>query len=155
MSVSARGRVLGPLEHRRAQSLGVAGQAPRHARHGRLVQPHPADPALPACLAAGRPEWRGAVCHLTDGTSLFAIAYLAFGATLFGYGAWNRLLSRYPAGTFAPLSLLVPITGLLTATLVLGEKLSMLQWSGCLVVIAGLLVFNYGSRITRGGARSA
>jgi O-acetylserine/cysteine efflux transporter len=88
-------------------------------------------------------------------TSLFAIAYLAFGATLFGYGAWSKLLSRHPAGTVAPLSLLVPITGLLTAMLVLGEKLSLLQWSGCLVIIAGLLVFNYGSRIIRGGARSA
>lgn len=88
-------------------------------------------------------------------TSLFAIAYLAFGAALFGYGAWNKFLSRHPAGTVAPLSLLVPITGLLTAMLVLGEKLSLLQWSGCLVIIAGLLVFNYGSRIIRGGARSA
>jgi O-acetylserine/cysteine efflux transporter len=89
-----------------------------------------------------------------DGTSLFAIAYLAFGATLFGYGVWGKLLSRYPAATVAPLSLLVPITGLLTAMLVLGEALSALQWSGSLVVIAGLLVVNYGSRIVPGGERS-
>jgi len=78
--------------------------------------------------------------------SIFAVAYLALGATLFGYGAWSKLLSRHPAGEVAPLSLLVPITGLLTAMLVLGEKLSALQWCGCLVVIAGLLAFNYGPR---------
>ena len=153
-SDAGRGRVLGHLEHRRAQGRGVPGRAPRHARHGRLVQSHPADPALPACPAAGLPEGVARSVTALSATSLFAIAYLAFGATLFGYGAWNRLLSRHPAGTVAPLSLLVPITGLLTAMLVLGEKLSVLQWSGCLVIIAGLLVFNYGSRISRRGART-
>jgi O-acetylserine/cysteine efflux transporter len=79
--------------------------------------------------------------------SIFAVAYLALGATLFGYGAWSKLLARYPAGTVAPLSLLVPITGLLVAMLVLGEKLSVPQWCGCGVILAGLLVFNYGSRL--------
>jgi O-acetylserine/cysteine efflux transporter len=78
--------------------------------------------------------------------SLFAIAYLALAATLFGFGAWSKLLTRYPAGIVAPLSLLVPITGLLTARVILGEQLSVVQWCGCLVVIGGLLVFNYRSR---------
>ncbi|MCX6178658.1 MAG: EamA family transporter [Chlorobiales bacterium] len=78
--------------------------------------------------------------------SLVAILYLALAATLFGFGAWSKLLTRYPAGIVAPLSLLVPITGLLTARVFLGEQLSVVQWCGCLIVIGGLLVFNYRSR---------
>ncbi len=81
----------------------------------------------------------GAITHL-NGISLFSVAYLAFGATIFGYGAWSYLLSRHPANRVAPWSLLVPVAGLLTACIVLGERLSAIQWIGCLLVVAGLLV---------------
>ncbi|HCL42103.1 MAG TPA: O-acetylserine/cysteine exporter, partial [Pseudomonas sp.] len=47
-----------------------------------------------------------------SGASVFALAYLAFGATLLGYSLWSRLLSRYPAGQIAPFSMLVPVIGL-------------------------------------------
>lgn len=78
------------------------------------------------------------------GMSLFAILYLAFGATLFGFGAWNSLLSRYPTNRVAPLSLLVPVTGLLTANVVLDEQLSSTEWLGCLFVLCGLIVATFG-----------
>ena len=79
-----------------------------------------------------------------DAQSLFSVAYLAFGATLFGYGAWSYLLSRHPANRVAPLSLLVPVAGLVTARIVLAEQLTASQWSGCLLIVAGLLVATYG-----------
>ena len=79
-----------------------------------------------------------------DGKSVFAVAYLAFGATLFGYGAWSSLLSRHPANRVAPLSLLVPVTGLITARVILAEHLTVTQWSGCLLVVAGLVVASIG-----------
>ncbi|TKB25120.1 O-acetylserine/cysteine exporter [Desulfopila sp. IMCC35006] len=72
--------------------------------------------------------------------SLFSIAYLAFAATLFGYGAWSYLLARYPANRVAPLSLLVPVAGLVTAQIVLAEHLVFVQWAGCLLVVLGLLL---------------
>lgn len=79
-----------------------------------------------------------------DVVSIFSIIYLAFGATLLGFGLWNKLLSRHSANKVAPFSLLVPVTGLLTANLVLGEHLSPLQWFGCLFIIIGLLVSTFG-----------
>lgn len=79
-------------------------------------------------------------------TSILSVLYLALVATLFGFGTWSKLLSRYPASQVAPLSMLVPVTGLLTARVVLGEQLSMLQWGGCFLVIIGLLVSAYGVR---------
>jgi O-acetylserine/cysteine efflux transporter len=80
-----------------------------------------------------------ALTHFS-GVSLFSVAYLAFGATLFGYGAWSYLLSRHPANRVAPWSLLVPVAGLITARIVLDERLSSIQWTGCLLVVAGLLL---------------
>lgn len=85
-----------------------------------------------------------------SGTSLFAAAYLAFGATIFGYGAWSYLLSRHPASRVAPLSLLVPVAGLVTARIVLAEQLTVSQWGGCLLVVAGLILASFSIPL-RGG----
>lgn len=74
--------------------------------------------------------------------SIFAVFYLAFVSTLFGYGFWNILISKYPLNKISPLSLLVPITGLFTARIVLLEKLSQLQWVGVIIIITGLMVTN-------------
>lgn len=70
--------------------------------------------------------------------SAFAVAFQAYGATLVGAGLWSSLMGRYPASQVAPLSLLVPLTGLLTAYLVLGEHLSLIQGVGCATALAGL-----------------
>ncbi len=45
-------------------------------------------------------------------TSAAAVLFLSWAATLLGYAIWSRLLSRYRAGSVAPLSLLVPFIGL-------------------------------------------
>lgn len=72
--------------------------------------------------------------------SIFAGIYLAFGATLFGYSVWSKLIVKYPLGKVAPLSLLVPITGLLSARIVLLEELSKMQWIGAFVILLGLVI---------------
>ncbi|WP_345811545.1 EamA family transporter [Paraburkholderia sp. PREW-6R] len=79
--------------------------------------------------------------------SIFAIVYLAFIATLLGYGLWSRLLSRYPASQVAPFSLLVPIVGLASASLFLNESLSAAQIAGAALVMAGLAVNVFGGRV--------
>ena len=80
-------------------------------------------------------------------SSVLAIAYLAFIATLLGYGLWSRLLSRYPASQVAPFSLLVPVVGLSSAWLFLGEALSAVQWAGAAIVMLGLLINVFGARL--------
>lgn len=60
--------------------------------------------------------------------------------TLFGYTMWAWLLSRYPAGTVAPLSLLVPVFGMGASALVLGESLPAWKIIACLLIMGGLAV---------------
>ncbi|MDR0213055.1 MAG: EamA family transporter [Comamonas sp.] len=77
---------------------------------------------------------------------LGVIAYLALLSTLLGYGLWTRLLQRYAASTVAPLSLLVPVIGLLSAMLLLGEFPTGLQWLGTAGVLLGMVVNQFGGR---------
>ncbi len=68
------------------------------------------------------------------------IAFLAYPATLLGGGIWSWLLGRHPASVVAPFTLLVPITGILSGYLILGEVITGVEIAGGLLVIAGLIV---------------
>ena len=79
--------------------------------------------------------------------SALVLAYLAFGATILGYGLWSRLLSRYPASQVAPFSLLVPVVGISSSALLLDERLGSLQMLGAALVMGGLLINVWGGRL--------
>jgi O-acetylserine/cysteine efflux transporter len=66
------------------------------------------------------------------------IGFLAYPATLFGLAVWNNMLQKYPASIVAPFSLLVPITGLLSGWLILGEQVTTFEIIGGGFVVAGL-----------------
>ena len=76
-----------------------------------------------------------------------AVLYLAWIATLLGYGLWSRLLSRYPANQVAPFALLVPLVGLTSGWLVYGERLQAVHFAGGALLMAGLAVNLFGSRL--------
>jgi len=68
------------------------------------------------------------------------IAFLAYPATLLGMAIWSWLLGRHPASVVAPFTLLVPITGLGSGYLVLGETITPIEIAGAALVIVGLVV---------------
>ena len=78
----------------------------------------------------------------TIGCALF----LAYAATLFGYGAWAKLLSRHPAAQVTPFALLVPVFGMAGSALVFGERATMVEWLGAGLVLAGLSFNLVGGR---------
>jgi len=67
-----------------------------------------------------------------------AVGYLAFGATLGGFGLWNRLLKVYPAAQVARFALLLPVIGLACGTALLGEPLGSWQLAGSALVVLGV-----------------
>ncbi|WP_030944057.1 EamA family transporter [Streptomyces sp. NRRL S-646] len=73
-------------------------------------------------------DWQGA------GT----VVYVAWVTTVFGFGAWGRLLRRYPASTVAPFSLLVPVFGMSSAAVFLGEGVSPLQCCAAALLVGGV-----------------
>ena len=86
------------------------------------------------------------IIHI-DFKTLATLAYLSVFATLGGYGLWSYLMSRYPAGTVAPLSLGVPVVGLTTSAIVLNEQISHQQWVGIAIVLVGLMMNTLGGRL--------
>ena len=76
-----------------------------------------------------------------------SLFYLSFLSTIFGYAAWNYLFNHYPASTVAPFSMLVPLFGILGAVLAFGERFDDYEVIGAILIIAGLLVSNYGLRL--------
>ena len=69
------------------------------------------------------------------------------GPTLFGFGSWNALLHRYPTALISPFALLIPVTGLASGALFLGETLTPLQALGGVLVLAGLAINVFGPRL--------
>ncbi len=81
--------------------------------------------------------------------SVFGIAYLSFVATIVGYSLWGKLLARYPAAQVAPFSLLVPVIGIASAEVFLGEAMNAAQVAGAALVMLGLMVNVFGGRIAQ------
>jgi O-acetylserine/cysteine efflux transporter len=75
-----------------------------------------------------------------NATGAFSVFYLAFIATLAGFGVWAFLLRTYQAAYVAPFSLLVPIFGMSSAALLLGEKITFLNIIAALLILTGLAI---------------
>ncbi|MEW6124739.1 MAG: EamA family transporter [Pseudomonadota bacterium] len=102
-----------------------------------LVPPLPAF-ALSLALEGWVPVRDALLAPTVDGIA--ALAYLVVAATLFGFAMWGKLLKLYPASLVAPFSLLVPLSGTVSAALVLGERFPPLRIGGMVLILAGLLV---------------
>ncbi|QTK78226.1 amino-acid metabolite efflux pump [Agrobacterium tumefaciens] len=93
----------------------------------------------PQAIAAG-------VVNATP-TMAFVVIYMAYGATIVGAGIWSYLLLRYPAGTVAPFSLLVPVVGFISAYFAFDEHITVFEIIGAALVILGLALNVFGRRI--------
>jgi O-acetylserine/cysteine efflux transporter len=68
---------------------------------------------------------------------------------MFGYACWAWLLSRHPAATIAPLSLLVPVFGMGASAIVLGETLPAWKLIAAALVLAGLALNTFWPALAR------
>jgi O-acetylserine/cysteine efflux transporter len=75
-----------------------------------------------------------------------AVLWQSVGNTLFGYGVWSWLLARHPAGRIVPMALLVPVFGMGSASLLLGEPLPAWKLVAAALVLAGLAINLFGPR---------
>jgi O-acetylserine/cysteine efflux transporter len=91
-------------------------------------------------LAFEGPARIGQALAAADTATWAAVAWQAAGNTLFGYAAWGWLLARHPAATIAPLALGVPVFGMISAALLLGEALPPWKWLAAALVIGGLVL---------------
>jgi drug/metabolite transporter (DMT)-like permease len=82
-------------------------------------------------------------------TSLLTLLYLAVMASMVGYSLWSYLMSKYPAGQVAPLTLAVPVVGLSCSAIFLNETITQNQWFGMSLVMIALIINSFGKRIVK------
>lgn len=106
-------------------------------------------PPLPllalSLLVEGKDRVAGALMDVSlEGVG--AVLYVAFGATILGFSLWSYLLKQHPASTVAPFSLLVPVFGLSSSALILGERPRLWQLAGVGLILVGLVVNSWPRR---------
>ena len=74
----------------------------------------------------------------SDLSTWAAVAWQAWGNTLFGYAAWGWLLARHPAAIITPMALLVPVFGIGASAFYLGEPLPAWKLIAAALVMTGL-----------------
>lgn len=84
-----------------------------------------------------------AITHISL-TGAGAVLFVAYVATIFGFAIWGAMISRYGVSTVAPFSLLVPVFGMSSSALFLGEAFGPLRMVAAALIVAGLVmnVFN-------------
>ncbi|GJE09180.1 MULTISPECIES: EamA family transporter [Methylobacterium] len=93
-------------------------------------------------------EGPGALAGLTHPSwgAIGSVAFQAYPTTLLAFGLWSGLLTRYPAATVTPFALLVPVAGILSTHLVVGEPLSADILVGGGLILAGIALSLRGGR---------
>jgi O-acetylserine/cysteine efflux transporter len=79
--------------------------------------------------------------------TILAVLYIALVATGFGNYAWYRLMQQVGPAKGAPFSLLIPVVGIVSGWLVLGEQLTGPQILGVVLTLAGLAVIIFASQL--------
>lgn len=94
----------------------------------------------------GWPAWRTAIIESRTSTWL-ALAYVVYPTTLAGFSLWAYQLRRYPAAAVAPFTMMVPVFGLLFATLTVDEPMTSAKVTAAAVVLVGVALCQWGQSL--------
>jgi O-acetylserine/cysteine efflux transporter len=101
---------------------------------------------LASWLMEGQAAWVAAA-HAFSWKTLAAVLFQSYPNTILGFGIWSLLMRKYAAASIAPFSLLVPVAGMTSAALFLGESLDWWKIVAGLLVLAGLALNQFGARL--------
>lgn len=111
-------------------------------------------PLLVLSLWMEGPAAIGHALQAASAATWATVLWQALGNSLFGYGAWNWLLSRHPAATVTPMALLVPLFGMGASALLLGEAMPGWKLGACALVLGGLALIVLWPRLQARLART-
>ncbi|MCL1122998.1 EamA family transporter [Shewanella surugensis] len=99
-------------------------------------------PPLPLLLISYTKETHHSIDLLlnTSISAWLSILYQSVIVTVIGYALWGDLLRRYSSINIAPFSLLMPVAGLIGANIILGEKLTVMELVGTIIIMIGLMI---------------
>jgi O-acetylserine/cysteine efflux transporter len=79
-------------------------------------------------------------------TAIFSILFQVYPTTLLGYWIWNSLLTKYPVSIVAPITLLVPLFGLLGSYFIFDETIGSIKIFACILIVVALIINTFGAK---------
>lgn len=110
-------------------------------------------PLFALSLLVEGPEAGLAALRGLDPAGVGALLFIAWVATLFGFGVWGFLLREHDASAVAPFTLLVPVFGMLSAWVFLGEAVTALNLLAAVLLVGGVALTALGGGRSRAGGR--
>lgn len=78
--------------------------------------------------------------HQITWKGIGSLLYIVYISTWVGYGIWGWVINRHPVGVIIPFTLLIPVVGILSSVLILGEPFQLWKLVAGLLVISGLCI---------------
>ena len=82
-----------------------------------------------------------------DQKAIFSIFFQVYPSTLFGYWIWNSFIEKYDISKIAPLSLLIPIFGLLSSYIIFDEVMGKEKIIASILIVIGLILSTFSNHI--------
>ncbi len=79
---------------------------------------------------------------------IFSILYTGLLGTILAFALWGHLLKKYSANQIVPFNLLVPVFGMATSYLLLGELITIKIGVSCLVILLGVILIIFEKKIS-------
>lgn len=83
-----------------------------------------------------------AFLNIPSQTTIWSVIALAIACTAFAYVLFFKILKIYGAVNVSLVTLLVPVSALILGTILLNERLNLMQFAGMMLILAGLLVID-------------
>ncbi|MCU1724947.1 EamA family transporter [Pseudomonas sp. 5P_5.1_Bac1] len=85
-----------------------------------------------------------------DSSALFSLAFQVYAATHFCYWGWNFLLREYAVSKVAPLSLLIPVFGIVSSIFIVHQVPSGWDWISIALILSALAIGMKKGRVALG-----
>lgn len=93
--------------------------------------------------------WQLATFTQASLKSWLSLGFIVYISTLVGFALWAHLLSQNTASKVVPFALLVPVFGMTTSVLLLGEVVTWWKMLAMVLILSGLLLANVKMRLGR------
>ncbi|MCF2909120.1 EamA family transporter [Pseudoalteromonas sp. DL2-H2.2] len=88
-----------------------------------------------------------ALIQNTSAQTWLALLYVGPVSTLLAFALWGWLLGKHRAAAVTPFALLIPLVGMIGASVILGEQISLFEVVGGAVILSGLTFSVLGERL--------
>ena len=86
--------------------------------------------------------WQVATFTQASIKSWLSLGFIVYISTLIGFGLWSHLLAQNTASKITPFALLVPVFGMATSVLLMGEVVTWWKMLAMLFILSGLVLAN-------------